>query len=277
MAPSYSAHRIAGTRKRGDIMPDYAPGTPAWVDLSTPDLAAAQTFYAALFGWDPQVVPEPGAGGYTMFNSDGKAVAGGGPTFSPEQPAAWATYVSVVDADATAQKVREAGGQVVMEPFDVMSAGRMAVFTDPQGAFISIWQPREHQGAEKVNENYSLGWNELYSRDVEGSKRFYGSVFGWGAKSNPMDGGGTYTEWQLGGKSIGGMFEMTENFPAGVPPHWLAYFVVPNVDAAASLVQDLGGTIMVPARDIEPGRFAVVNDPQGAMFALFAFKKAAAS
>src|SRR5215471_3595785 len=108
-----------------------APGTPSWVDLSTSDLEAARRFYTGLFGWQANPVPEPEAGGYTMFQLAGKHVAGVGQAQNPQQPSAWTTYVSVTDADAVAASVREAGGTVLMPPMDVMQAGRMAIFQDP--------------------------------------------------------------------------------------------------------------------------------------------------
>lgn len=251
----------------------YAPGTPMWVDLASPDLEASKAFYGALFGWEAQVSPDPQAGGYTIFLRNGKQVAGLGPIFNPNQPPAWSTYVATDDADATAQAVREAGGQVIMEPFDVLDAGRMAVFTDPTGAFISVWQPGAHKGAELVNEPYSFCWNELATRDIGAAKAFYGKVFGWGSETNANPAGGSYTEWKLDGKSIGGGMEMTDQMPANVPPNWLVYFTVEDCDASVTKAQELGATVIVPPIDIEPGRFSVLSDPQGAAFAIISMKQ----
>jgi predicted enzyme related to lactoylglutathione lyase len=159
---------------------EYAPGTPSWVDLASPDPDASRRFYGGLFGWeatDPGPVEE--SGGYRMLQRDGRNVAGLGPTQAEGQPAVWTTYVSTDDADAIAARVREAGGQVIMEPFDVLGAGRMAVFADPTGAFISVWQPQSHHGADVVDEPGTLCWNELATRDVDAAKRFYAAVFAW--------------------------------------------------------------------------------------------------
>jgi predicted enzyme related to lactoylglutathione lyase len=244
--------------------PSYAPGTPMWVDLSTPDLEAARAFYGALFGWEAEE-PHPEAGGYTMFTLDGKLVAGLGPIMSPDQPPAWSTYVASADADATIEKVREAGGHVVVEPMDVMEAGRMASFVDPTGAYLGIWQPGQHQGAELVNQPGSFIWNELDTRDIEAAKPFYQRVFGWTARTSG-DGGMDYTEWQLDGRSIGGGMQMNEEFPPDVPPHWRTYFAVQDCDAAVAVVQEQGGKVLMPAMDMPGMRFAVVSDPQGATF-----------
>jgi uncharacterized protein len=253
----------------------HAPGTPSWVDLASPDVDASRRFYGDLFGWEAWIAPQPEAGGYTIFLKNGKQVAGLGGIFMEGQPPAWSTYVSTDDADSTAQKVRDAGGQVIVEPFDVMDQGRMAVFQDPTGAYISIWQGKAHQGSQLVNEPGSFGWNELATRDIAAAKDFYGKVFGWGYKDSAMPQGGSYTEWQLNGKSIGGGMEMGENYPPQVPPHWLVYFVVEDADLSTAKAEELGAKVLMPPMDIQPGRFSVLQDPQGAAFALFAAPKVA--
>lgn len=249
----------------------YAPGIPSWIDLASPNLDRSRAFYSALFGWDAFTVPDPDAGGYGFFLKNGKQVAGYGPVQSPEQPSAWSTYVSTDDADATAEKVRAAGGQVIAGPFDVFDQGRMAVFTDPEGAFISVWQGAGHQGAELVNEPGSFVWNELHARNIAAAKDFYSAVFGWGADTSAMP-EGSYTEWKVDGRSIAGMMEMGSQFPSSVPPHWLVYFAVEDADETVSHAQELGGQVIVPATDMGPGRFAVLSDPVGAVFAIIQMK-----
>jgi predicted enzyme related to lactoylglutathione lyase len=239
-----------------------------WVDLGSPDVDASRAFYGGLFGWEAGE-PVPEAGGYTMFTLEGKLVAGLGPLMSPEQPPAWSTYVATDNADATIQKVREAGGQVVVEPMDVMDAGRMAAFIDPTGAFLGVWQPGQHQGAQIVNQPGSFIWNELDTRNIEAAKPFYQHVFGWTAKTS-NDGGMSYTEWQLDGRSIAGGMQMGDQIPADVPPHWLTYFAVQDCDAAVAKAQELGGKVLMPAMDMPGMRFAVLSDPQGAVFGVIA-------
>lgn len=245
----------------------YVPGTPCWVDLGTPDVDAAARFYGELFGWEvPEQPNSAEMGGYRRAMKGGKDVAGMMPLMQEGQPPAWSTYVSVADADAAAKAVAEGGGAVVAEPMDVMDLGRMAVFTDPAGAFFGIWQPGTFAGAELVNEPGAVGWNELSTRDPEGAKRFYGAVFGWEANDLEMEGGGTYTEWRVEGQPVGGMLDMRGRMPDEVPPHWGVYFGTEDTDATVEKVKAGGGELLFGPMDIEPGRFATVRDPFGAFF-----------
>jgi predicted enzyme related to lactoylglutathione lyase len=244
-------------------MTSYDPGVPCWVDVSSRDLPATVGFYSALFGWDS--FEPPGGGGYTIFLLNGKQAAAAGPAMDPNAPEAWSTYVNTANADATADTVKQAGGAVLAGPFDVLTAGRMAVFMDDGGAVFSAWQPRDTIGAQIVSEPVSLAWNELASNDVEKSKAFYRAVFGWEAateQSGPM----TYTEFKVGGRSIAGMAQIGTIVPAGTPPHWLVYFAVAGTDATVARVSELGGRALVPPTDIPIGRFAVLADARGAVF-----------
>lgn len=246
----------------------YAPGTPMWVDLASPDLEAAKRFYGGLFNWEPHTVPDPQAGGYTMFTKGGKEVAAAGGLQNPNQPPAWSVYIATDNADATAKAVKEAGGRIIAEPFDVMNAGRMAVFQDPSGAFISVWQSGEHKGAELMDEAGAVCWNELATRDIEAAKTFYKKVFGWGSHTSE-EGPMPYTEWTLGEKHIGGAYTMGKELPASAPAFWLTYFAVEDADATAKKARELGGKVMAEPQDIPgTGRFAVLTDPQGAAFGI---------
>ena len=248
---------------------EYAPGTPSWIDLGSPDIEGSKAFYTALFGWEA-ADQGPDAGGYQMFTLQGKPVAGLGPAQNPGPPY-WTTYVTVADADATAAVVRDAGGTALLEPMDVLDAGRMAVFADPTGVPFSIWQAGAHIGSGLVNEVGAFCWNELNSRDTATAAAFYGAVFGWEAKSSDMP-GMDYTEFLLDGKSIAGMIDMKGRVPDEIPPHWLAYVGVADVEATTAQATELGGTVLVPPTEIpNMGRFAVVGDPQGAFLGTFEF------
>jgi predicted enzyme related to lactoylglutathione lyase len=244
-------------------------GIFTWIDLASTDLDRSKEFYTSLFGWDAFTVPDPAAGGYGFFLKDGKQAAGFGPAMG-EPISAWNAYVSVDDSQATAQRVQSAGGQVIAGPMEVFDQGVLTVFTDPSGAFFSTWQSKEMQGLQVRNEPNTFCWAELNTRDASGAEQFYNSVFGWGAKTETTP-DGSYTEWTVDGDSIAGMFPMTEQIPAEVPPHWRVYFTVENVDAAVARAEELGGSVAVPAMDIDMGRFAVLSDPTGAVFAVMSF------
>jgi predicted enzyme related to lactoylglutathione lyase len=247
--------------------PTYAPGTPIWVDLGSPDLAASTRFYGQLFGWQAKDMGEE-MGHYTMFLQDGKRVAAVGPLMAAGQPTAWSTYMLTASAEETAKKVTAAGGTVVSPPMAVMEEGTFAVLADPTGAVFSVWQAGKTSGAELFNKPTSLGWTELATRDIAAAKAFYTKVFPWTAKTSDMGGGQEYTEWQMDGRSIGGGMQMGSMYPPNVPSNWLVYFVVANTDNTVKRAQELGAKLMTPAMDIPQGRLAVLNDPQGAAFAV---------
>ena len=251
----------------------YAPGTPMWIDLGSSDPDAAAEFYGKLFGWTRFVVPDPNAGGYGMFQLNGKQVAGVGPLQAENQPPAWTTYVATEDAAATTEKVKQAGGSVLMGPMEVMDAGSMAILADPTGAVLGLWQAKEQKGAEVVNEPGAFSWSELNTRNLEATKSFYENVFGW--KPHTHEGEMPYTEWQLDGRSIAGGLDMNNvpMIPAEVPPHWLTYFTVEDCDATVATAREAVGNVNAEPMDIDQGRFAVLSDPQGAVFAVISAPK----
>jgi predicted enzyme related to lactoylglutathione lyase len=162
----------------------YPAGTPSWVDHAAKDVAASNSFYSGLFGWEAEDQGDE-MGNYTILRKGGKTVAGNMTVMMEGQPSAWVSYVSVDDAEATTDLAKKAGAAVFVEPMDVSDIGRMAVFADPSGAAIGVWQPKTFKGAELANEPGSFAWNELNTRDVPAAKAFYTKVFGW--KANDMD------------------------------------------------------------------------------------------
>jgi predicted enzyme related to lactoylglutathione lyase len=248
----------------------YEPGAPCWVDLATPDIEAAAGFYGELFGWEvPELSNSAAMGGYRRAKKNGKDVAGVYPLMEEGQPPAWATHVSVSDAAATMDAVREAGGQVLVEPMEIADYGKMSVFVDPTGAVCGAWEPNAFAGAELVNEYGCFGWNELGTRDTAGAKQFYSAVFGWGSQEEESERAGTYTVWKVGEAMAGGMLDLSAvGVPDEVPPHWLVYFTVEDTDAAVEKVKSGGGDVRMEPIDIPIGRFAVLADPFGAVFAV---------
>jgi uncharacterized protein len=239
---------------------------PAWVDLSSTDPAGSRDFYSKLFGWQVAVNPDPQYGGYGLAKIDGHDVAGIGGTQSPEQPSAWSVYIGAEDVEELGRRVQAAGGTVVATAFDVGDQGKMAVFQDPSGAFISGWQPTQMGGFQTQGPN-TYSWAELNARGLEKALPFYSEVFGWTAKS-VGDEAQPYTEFQVDGQSIGGAMEMNPMVPAEMPSYWLVYFGVDDVDRAFRTAIDVGAREMMAPADFPGGRFAIVGDPQGAAFGL---------
>lgn len=248
----------------------YESGTPCWVDLGTPDPAGGKAFYTGLFGWEAADEPAGEMGTYTMFRLRGKDVAALHQQREDQVAAGltptWLTYVSVDDVDDVAAKVPSAGGTLLGDPFDVMDNGRMAMVVDRGGAVLALWQPMSTIGAQIVNEPGSIIWNELATRDTDAAVDFYGDVLGWSGETADMD-GARYTTFQVGDRPVAGMLAMGEEW-GDVPPHWMTYFAVSDVDATVAKVTELGGAVMVPPTDMAVGRFAVVSDPQGATFSV---------
>jgi predicted enzyme related to lactoylglutathione lyase len=244
----------------------HEPGSFSWAELATTDSGAAKKFYSRLFGWSSVDSPAGPDMIYTMLKKGDKHV---GALYEagrqqPSVPPHWTTYVTVASADDSAKRAKELGAKVLAEPFDVMDVGRMATIQDPQGATLCLWQAKKHIGTEVINEPNTMCWCELDTTDTDSAKKFYTSLFGWGAKV-----GGDYTEFQRGGTSIGGMMKIPKEW-GPVPPSWLIYFAVEDCDRSAAKAGELGGKAVVAPTDIEKvGRFAVMQDPQGAVFALF--------
>ena len=252
-------------------MPEYAPGTPSWVELSSQDADASAAFYGELMGWAAaEAGPPAETGGYRLFQQDGKSVAGLMGHMQEGHPTVWVTYFSTADANETASKVRDAGGGVIVEPMDVMDIGRMAVFSDPTGAVFGVWQPKTFQGAELKNTPNSLCWTEVYTRDPERDKEFYPAVFGWGIGRAPFEGPPeSYVVWERNGDQVGGMMPMSdESFPSEVPPHWGVCFEVADTDAIVAKARELGATVTFEGMDMPIGRLAGFIDPQGASFSV---------
>jgi predicted enzyme related to lactoylglutathione lyase len=246
----------------------YEPGTPSWADLSTTDLQGALSFYGGLFGWEFEDAGEE-AGHYHQAVVRGKRIAGIGPTPPGAPPfAAWTTYLSGTDVDAHAAAIEDAGGQVLMGPIEIFEEGRMLIGQDTAGAAFGIWEPGRHAGAQLVNENATMTWNELLTRDIDAAAGFYAAIFDFELEDLPETADGSYKMLKVGGRVVGGMWAMSDEVPAEVPPHWMTYFHLDDVDAGFERVRELGGEVLREPMDSPYGRFAPVRDPQGATFSL---------
>jgi predicted enzyme related to lactoylglutathione lyase len=244
----------------------YPPGTFSWVDLATADVTAASAFYGDLFGWDTDDVD---GATYRTCRLDGDAVCGLSELPAAARtagvPSSWTSYVTVPDADAAAERATELGGVVTEAPADVGDFGRTAALADPQGAALAVWQPGARIGAERVNDVGCLCMNELATTDLRAASAFYEGLFGW--TTEPFVTGADGPEILLalnGGKPNASLLS-----DAG-PPHWRPNFTVESTEAAAARVGELGGTVVVEPMGIPDGSIALVRDPQGSLFALFA-------
>jgi uncharacterized protein len=245
----------------------WPAGTPCWVDVSVDDVPKAIAFYQALFGWDIEL-GGPEVGGYSIAHSGGRIVAAISPKMAgPDAPTVWTTYLATDDTDATAAKVKGAGGQVLAGPMDVMEEGRMAVAMDPAGAVFGLWQGERTTGLQVANEPGSLVWSEQMSRDLGASQAFYQAVFGYGHQDMSSD-GFKYATLMVGDHEVGGIGEYPAGTPAEVPAAWATYFAVTDTDAAMAKVTELGGSVVRPAEDTPFGRIAVVADNHGAVFSV---------
>jgi predicted enzyme related to lactoylglutathione lyase len=239
---------------------------PSWIDLSSGDAGASREFYAKLFGWDVKVNPDPQYGGYAIAQIGGHDAAGIAPKMDPNSPTAWSLYIGTDDIDALAKRVADNGGTAVMAPFDVGDQGKMAVFQDPSGAFISAWQGSRMGGFQSTGAN-AFGWAELNARGVDKALPFYTKVFGWSIKTSDMgEGQPPYHEFQVDGTSVSGALEVPAMVPAAVPSYWLVYFSVDDVDASHKTALGLGAREIVAPQEFPGGRFSIVTDPQGATF-----------
>jgi uncharacterized protein len=270
----------------------YPPGVPCWVDTAQPDPEAAVEFYSGLFGWEfEESMPAGSPGHYFMGRLRGRDVAAVGS--QPEgMPTAWNMYVRVESAEETAAKAKDAGGSVLMEPFEVADAGRMAVLADPEGAAFCVWEPKDFAGAQLVNEHATWNFNELNTRDPGAAQTFYRAVFGWEA-TTLVTGDGGFTMFRCPGygdflaerdpdvrerqASVGApegfedavawLIPMQDGqFPEGTPAHWSTTFAVDDADAIAQQAPKLGGTVLAEPFDAPWVRMTVIRDPQGAVF-----------
>ena len=248
----------------------YDHGQFSWVDLMAPDTKAATDFYTSLFGWTYLDFPTDQGGVYTQFKSRDLPVAGLGQLPDDMKatgiPGFWTSYVTVDDADAVAATATELGGTITMPVMDVMTAGRMAFLADLEGAHFAIWQPGEHAGAGLVNEPVSFAWNELLTKDLDAAKAFYSALFGWEITADNND-GIEYYAINNAGRLNAGILPWSSQM-GEVPPNWGVYFSVADCDGIVARIDELGGRLIVPPRDIEPGKFAVAADPSGAVFSV---------
>jgi predicted enzyme related to lactoylglutathione lyase len=254
-------------------MKSYKPGMFCWVDLATKDPAAAKKFYSEVFGWKTEDQPVPGGPPYTMAMLGSAPVAGMMELMAEQKnkkmPPHWNAFVAVTNVDEVTKKATSLGATVHAPPMDVMDVGRMAVLADPSGATFSLWQPKKHPGAGRVNEHGAISWLELSTREVDKCGSFYSRLFNWKPEIKDM-GTMKYTLFNDGTEQRAGMAPLKPNTPASIPSAWTVYFGVNDCNASAKKATSLGAKTVVGPENIPGvGRFAILTDPQGASFGIF--------
>ncbi|GAA0236896.1 VOC family protein [Actinomadura nitritigenes] len=251
----------------------HAVGRPSWAELASPDVKASRDFYCSLFGWYVYTLTVPEYDDYEIFTLggvQGPEVAGMQRLADEAQPPSWSVYFRTDDVPATVEAVKAAGGQELVSPMRVADLGEMALCADPEGADFALWTPGGLQGAGVVDEPGAMCWVELACHDVDEARRFYGKVFGWEAVERRYY--SPYTNLKLDGWSFGGIVDIGDLRRNGyeADPHWIPYFWVGDCDAVAARACELGGRVLLPPTDIEPGRYSVLADPVGARLAVIA-------
>jgi predicted enzyme related to lactoylglutathione lyase len=254
----------------------HLPGTFSWPELSTTDQKGAVAFYRAIFGWGVNEVPIGPNDLYSLFQLNGGDVAAGYTMREDERkvgiPPHWNNYVTVDNVDAATARAKELGATVLAPPFDVMDSGRMSVLRDPTGAVFQLWQAGRSIGAQTLGEPGALVWTELMTDDTAKAEKFYTALLGWVPKHSGPGSPMPYTEFTVKGaqRPSVGLLGRLPHMPKDVPPFWMPYFQVADVDATTAKARAAGGTVHVEPQDIpSTGRFAVLVDPQGAAFAVF--------
>jgi hypothetical protein len=250
----------------------HPAGSFCWIELHTTDQDAAKKFYGSLFGWTPQDNPMGPEGVYTIFQVQGRDAAAGC-ALRPEErsqgvPPHWMIYIAVDNVDEAVAKAQQLGGKILAPAFDVMDAGRMAVIQDPTGAIFCVWKANKSTGIGIAQVHGTLCWADLSTPDPKSASDFYSKLFGWHISAGQNDSSG-YLHIKNGDDFIGGIPPASHRKP-GVPPHWMIYIQVDDVDATAAKAKEMGASLFLPPTSMEGvGRMSVTADPQGAVFSIF--------
>ena len=251
------------------VFESYAQGTPSWTDLMTTNQEAAKSFYSSVFGWTYLDNPVPDGGVYSMAQLEGQdvtAISAMDEESAKHRPPTWNTYITVDDVDATTAKVAGAGGMVMMEPFDVMDAGRMSMVADPTGAAVALWQAKNHIGATLANEPGTVIWNECFTDDIETAADFYDTVLGTNHGSMDTGGPEPYIAFNVGERPVGGYFHRDVKAHGEMPNVWIVYFASADIADTVDKINAAGGKVLNGPFDTAVGPMIVAQDPQGAIF-----------
>lgn len=242
----------------------HQPGDPCWIELLTPDTEAAAEFYGRIFGWDCTPA-DPELGGYRSFLHDGAPVAGLMADDGSTGHHAWSVYLASDDAAATARRVTEYGGRLVVEPMQVGDLGHLAFAVDPAGAAVGIWQPLSHHGIASLGALDAPAWFETLSTAYDASVAFYRDAFGWRPETMSDTPEFRYTTLGVGDDAKAGIMDAS-GFLGDSPSRWQFYVSVADTDAIAERTVVCGGSVAQPVEDTPYGRLGALVDPAGIAF-----------
>ncbi|MEZ4649324.1 MAG: VOC family protein [Candidatus Eisenbacteria bacterium] len=241
-----------------------------WYDLMTKDVEGATAFYEEVIGWDTEAWNQ-GPMSYVMWQLGGAGIGGVMPLPTEAQqagaPSHWLAYVGTSDLAASFQKMQSLGGTIYVPPMEIQDVGEIAVFGDPNGGVLAMFQPRS-EAPPILQGPGRFSWHEHLSTELDSSVSFYASLFGW-QKHDAMDMGpmGTYQLYGQPNRSLGGMMTKPDGIPG--PSFWLYYINVADMEATLAKVRSNGGMVMNGPMEVPGGDLvAQCMDPQGAAFAL---------
>ncbi|MEV3989853.1 VOC family protein [Streptomyces sp. NPDC049837] len=243
-------------------------GAPIWADAMFTDVEGAKSFYGDVLGWTFGEASSE-FGNYTEAYSGGKAVAAVVPPMpGAEGQSAWCLYFASPDAAATARKIGDNGGEILMGPMQVGDFGSMVLARDPGGVVFGVWQSGTHQGFQSMGEPGAYCWAEVFTREPGKSDAFFPAVFPYGAKQMEAPEDMDFRVFHVGDDPVLGRMKMGSEFPPEVPPYINVYFGVDDCDAAVAKATERGGAVVWGPMDTPYGRFASLRDPQGATFSV---------
>ena len=234
-----------------------------WHEVLTTNVGNASEYYRSLLGWSGETM-DMGDTKYLLFKLGEKMV--GGMMAAPEGvPTHWLGYVLVDNVDQATTKIKELGGKIVMDPFDIPNIGRACIATDPEGAVFAPFTGTEEKPADEgMPPECTVCWVEHMATDDNAITEFYTKLLGWTAE--PM---GTSTVLKDGDTMVCSI-RKKEGPATAAPSHWLTYIAVPDVDKYIEKSNNLGGrTIMGKTTVPNMGEFAVISDPTGGSFAFW--------
>jgi predicted enzyme related to lactoylglutathione lyase len=246
--------------------------TFVWVGLATSEQEAAKDFYATLFDWSYSDQSIDGGRVYTTAVVKGTQVAGIHARGDEEQRIApqWTSYISVDNVDDAAKTAESIGGSRLIQPFDVAELSRIAIVRDTSGALVGLWQEKRSTASRLFNQHGTLNWNELATRDMTGARDFYTKLLGWSIEEKTTDEGAPYMVFRNAAGATGGMTPMTR----GAQSHWRVYFDIDDTDRRVQKARAAGASVINGPRDTMFGRYALLRDPEGAMFAVISATEA---